>query len=665
MKKRVIYILFFIYLIGLGIATYIFNKPFVTNSPVQSIEQFFTTTFFEIIIFCWISILACMLGNWICFKAKCEFDSNLEEFIFSIGIGLGSIAYLIFMLSALKLLYISVGYTFLLILTIFMFRHGRRFLTRINWNINLNLKTVEIILILIIAQHILANFTTALSLPVSACDDLSYHLAVPKIYVQNHGFKYIPYIIHSNWPFLMEMLYTLGFMLTGDAVVPQLFHFLTSVLTLFTIYLFGRKYFSARVGLLASALFYTAFVVRKNAGIAYIDIGLAFFELLAIYAFVNWFYSEQKKWFVLSAVGCGMSLATKLTGVFPLLILSAGIVYKVLVVNRNSLPPHQWLVYWCGGFLKVVRPLIMFCAISITIVSPWFLKSYIHTGNPVWPFAYKIFGGANWSVEYDKRFAVAVRSHGANRRGIVNYFLLPVNFIRYSDDFGYKPQHFFTPFFVYLILFMVFIRKNPQLIKYLLVYSFIYSILFFRIGQETRFLLPVLPVLSLILAFWVEQFYIHKKYIFRICAFFIIIPLVYRFPLTSHSHYKRLPMVLGMETREEYLQRSLAVYPVFSWMNRNLGSDSRILIIGDIRCFYSDLPYVWSCPVSQAYIDYDLCRSVDDFKKRLKELNITHAAVFPYKDLPWPIHVKKLKDSLLKESRLIYENGNMKVYSLN
>lgn len=666
MKRiKIISILFFIYLAGLAAATYVFNRPVVTNSPAQALVQFFTTTFTEIIVFCWISILAYVFGSWIFFKAKYEFDSQLEEFVFSIGIGLGSISYLVFVLSALQLLYISAGYVLLSVLTISMYRHGRRILSKLNWKIKVhpgrdeqlpdsngvNLKTVEIILIIIIVQHILANFTNALSLPVSACDDLSYHLAVPKIYIQNHGFKYIPYIIHSNWPFLMEMLYTLGLLLTGQAVVPQTFHFLTSVLAVFTIYLFGRKYFSARVGLLASAIFYTAFVVRQNAWIAHIDISLTFFELLAVYAFVNWFYSEQKKWLILSAAGCGLAMATKLTGLFPLLILAAGVFYKIIIVNKNSL-------------LKVLKPLLLFCTISIAIVSPWFVKSYIHTGNPVWPFAYKIFGGANWSPKYDRQFEVVLKSHGANRRGFLNYLLLPVNLIRYSGDFAYKPQYFFAPFFIYLILFMIFIRKTPQVIKYLAAYSFIYVSMFFQIGQETRFLLPVLPVLSLILAFWVEQFYIHKKYIFKICAFFMIIPLVYRFPLTSRSHFKRLPVVLGMETRENYLQRELEVYPMFAWINQNLSNDTRVLIIGDIRCFYCDRDYVWSCPFSQAYINYDLCRSVPDFKNRLKELNITHAAVFPYQDLPWPRHVKDLKNSLLKESRLMYENGNMKLYSI-
>lgn len=656
MKNKILYLLFFVYLIGLAAATYIFNRQFITNSPARTLVQFFSTTFFEIIIFCWMSILVYVFGNWICFKTKCEFDSQIEEFVFSVGIGLGCISYLVFALSALRLLYVPVGYVFLSVLTIFMYRHFRRILSKMNWNVSVELKTFEIILVIIIGQHVLANFINALSLPVSACDDLSYHLAVPKIYIQNHGFEYIPYIIHSNWPFLMEMLYTLGLLLTGQALVPQLFHFLTSVLTVITIYLFGRKYFSQRTGILASVIFYTTFVVRQNVSIAHIDIGLTFFELLAVYAFVNWFYSEQKKWLILSATGCGLSMATKLTGLFPLVILSAGVFYKIIAVNKQSL-------------VKVLKPILLLGTISITIVSPWFLKSYIHTGNPVWPFAYKIFGGANWSPKYDRQFEVVVKSHGANRRGFINYLLLPFNLIRHGGDFGYKPQHFFTVFFIYFILFMVFIRKTPQLIKYLLAYSFIYVSLFFQIGQETRFLLPVLPVLSLILAFWVEQFYTHGKYVFKIFAFCIIIPLVYRFPLTSRSHYKRMPMVLGMETRENYLQRSLEVYPIFAWINQNLSNDARVLIIGDLRCFYCDRDYVWSCPLSQAYINYDLFRSVSDFKNRLKELNITHAAVFPYQDLDWPKHVKDLKNSLLKESRLMHEveigNKKMKLYGID
>jgi hypothetical protein len=47
-------------------------------------------------------------------------------------------------------------------------------------------------------------------IPPVSHDEVAYHLAIPKIYIQHRGITYIPFIPYSNWPLGTEMLYTLG-----------------------------------------------------------------------------------------------------------------------------------------------------------------------------------------------------------------------------------------------------------------------------------------------------------------------------------------------------------------------------------------------------------------------------------------------------------------------
>src|SRR5205823_3823427 len=61
-------------------------------------------------------------------------------------------------------------------------------------------------------------------------DGLSYNLAAPKVYLRDHRIHFIAYDSHTNFPFTVEMLYTLG-LAWGGAVAAKLFHWSMAWLT--------------------------------------------------------------------------------------------------------------------------------------------------------------------------------------------------------------------------------------------------------------------------------------------------------------------------------------------------------------------------------------------------------------------------------------------------
>jgi hypothetical protein len=71
-------------------------------------------------------------------------------------------------------------------------------------------------------------------------DALSYHLTVPKAYLREARVFYVPYDHHSNFPFLLQMLYTLmlGVKSVGGA---KLCHWLCGVLLTLSVYTFARR----------------------------------------------------------------------------------------------------------------------------------------------------------------------------------------------------------------------------------------------------------------------------------------------------------------------------------------------------------------------------------------------------------------------------------------
>ena len=157
-------------------------------------------------------------------------------------------------------------------------------------------------------------------------------------------------LYYSGLPKLIDMLYVYPY--------SQLIHFSFGILTLVVIYKLARKYLNSTYSLLACVIFYSNLVVGWQSITAYIDLGRAFFEILALYLFV------EKK-YLQTAIVLGLAISSK--------ILAVGSV---------------------GIFIILGLP-IAYCLVPILIVFPWLLFNYLNTGNPIYP----IF--ANYPIDWN------------------------------------------------------------------------------------------------------------------------------------------------------------------------------------------------------------------------------------------------------------------------
>ncbi|MGB9587162.1 MAG: hypothetical protein ACPL7O_03190, partial [Armatimonadota bacterium] len=150
-------------------------------------------------------------------------------------------------------------------------------------------------------------------------DGLAYHLAVPKLYLLRHAIYYVPFISHSNFPFLTEMWYTLGLSL-GSAIIAKLFHFFMYVGTALGVYSLCKEHINRTVGSVAAVIFMSIPVVFWEAGVAYADITTAFYLVLAVYAILNWEKSDMLSWLFISSLAAGFALGTKVLAAVPIAV---------------------------------------------------------------------------------------------------------------------------------------------------------------------------------------------------------------------------------------------------------------------------------------------------------------------------------------------------------
>ena len=247
--------------------------------------------------------------------------------MFTLAITIGIYSYLLFFLGIIGLLYqpIVIGITILFFVAIFLVKRS------VILNVMKNLKRsfantqddkLYVVLLVFFLLQVVINFIGVLA-PELAFDALWYHLTLPKIWLGHHSIFFIPggLLYYSAMPKLAEMLY-IGALSFGTAVVAKSVHFSFGLLTCLAIYLFSRKFFTPFISLIAVVIFYANIVVAWESTTAYIDLVRAFFEILALWSFMNWATSPQpspkrrgrviEKWLLLSAVMIGFAITTKL-----------------------------------------------------------------------------------------------------------------------------------------------------------------------------------------------------------------------------------------------------------------------------------------------------------------------------------------------------------------
>ena len=184
---------------------------------------------------------------------KIKTDSALESLLFGAALGLGILGYVVLSVGLLQLLRWEILLTIIALIVLFSLKEIsqllRKVFSRLKKREPKRKAKVASVLIAIstISLGILA-LIQALSPPAGLdWDGLAYHLAVPKLYISKHGIYYIPFISHSNFPFLTEMWYTLG-LAVGSTIIAKLFHFWMYIATAISIYSLGRKHISPLTG---------------------------------------------------------------------------------------------------------------------------------------------------------------------------------------------------------------------------------------------------------------------------------------------------------------------------------------------------------------------------------------------------------------------------------
>ena len=472
------------------------------------------------------------------------------------------------------------------------------------------------ILCLIITEGILGL------LPPTSRDELTHHLAIPKLYAKAGRIIEVPMAPYAYYPMLLDMLYV-PWVYWGYDFVPKLIHGLFAYLTGLLLFAYLGRRMNAVYGLLGFFIYLSTPVIARLSHWGYIDLGITFYTTASLLFLLRW--REERRtisWLCLAALSLGFALATKPNGLVAALLIS--FIFLLVIVKPPPRRPTE-----------IGRELFLFGGLTLLPFLPWLLKNWFQTGNPFYPLLGSWFSstgaGIGPGVSFGGLAILEKRAlfYGENSWEILG---LPLRiFFSGQDD---NPQLFDGVLTPILIVFLPWAFKGKWLEEKKLLASFALLFLFyslFLVDMRIRYILSIVPALVILAVYGVFNIYLRIKrpvYLFTGIIFFVAWHGIYLW----HYFREAVPLgyLAGSESRDAYLARMLPEYSSLQYINRRTPPTAKIylLFIGR-RAYYCERDYFHDGGDLPGYLLGVLreSKTSDQIDHALKRKQITHLMI--------------------------------------
>lgn len=401
-------------------------------------------------------------------------------------------------------------------------------------------------------------------------DALSYHLGLPRVWIDAGGLIDVPEQIQSYYYLAAEMNFTLAMLLAGP-IAAKLVSLIVLGVTIVAVHVVARDMFSVRVAVIAAALFATTPAIAWQGTTTYVDVAVTLYVFLGAYAALRARRLGSTRLAVVAGLLLGLGLATKVTAV-----LTVAPIALILVCA----PPAP-----AASGRRRIAVVLAFAAALALALAPWPLLRYVQTGNPVFPLFNGVFHSPLWP-------AVDVVSHPAYTLDRFGLAKDPVNLAALPFALSYAAELFDdgsvgAAFGISLLLVpLALIRRvrSPD-VRYLAFISLASFALWSASVQYARYLLPAFAGLTVLAAVGLADLGSSARRLsVRVAAAVPPTLMVMSFPLILFLYpyvADRIPyaVAFGAEPADAYLARTLPTYRALRQLAVSAGRDSHVLLL--------------------------------------------------------------------------------------
>ena len=316
-------------------------------------------------------------------------------------------------------------------------------------------------------------YSHAFLIPPFARDDMIYHLQIPKRMVMTGSLAFDPFNINSNFPLLFEMPFAVLNTL-HLSVSPFIFNVFFAVLLVLVFHsaLAHRTKLSAKQNFSASLVLATTPVIFDLLHTGYVEIYFTLLISLSALFYLRFMEEKSRSDWFRTCVCLGLSCAVK----YP------GVIFTGLFLAHEFFRSRDRKGFYTGAFLWAIS------------ACPWYMKNWMLTGNPVFPFANTFFDSHFISPARFQGFHHLLVDYNMGRTPL-DYFLLPFRLALGVDEA--KPGVYLGFDGSISLLFAVALtglgwRYRAQRFITLLVGT--YFIFWTIESQQARFLLAIVPI---------------------------------------------------------------------------------------------------------------------------------------------------------------------------
>ena len=434
------------------------------------------------------------------------------------------------------------------------------------------------------------------SYPPTGFDATVYHLPYARAFVDAGRLLFLPDLRFPVFPQVGEMGFVLGFFLSGE-VAAKLTQLLAVLWTAGLLLHWGRQLFSREVGWWAAALWLGTPLAVWLGTSAYVDATLTLFVTAALYSWQRWAGTEDRRWLGLAGAFAGLAAGTKYLGLFFVAALAL------------------WTA-WRAGQRRDVRMVLVFSAVALAVLAPWYLRIVYYTGNPVFPFYAPIFGTSEWHTLHDRTLQGAASPQAVDAWGVLRLqasrilggigFLLAVPWTAVFDRGMFHGQAPLSPFYLVLLPLCAPFALWAARTRGLMVLVAAYGLFWLTTVRDLRFLVAAAPALDVALAATIGRWtaspaataFFGRRRLFTVMMTVALISPGWLY--AAYKIHQQGAVPLTPEGRDAYLTRRVPGYEALRTIQRVEGTEYSVYALyGENLRYYADGRFLgdWFGPV--------------------------------------------------------------------
>jgi hypothetical protein len=418
--------------------------------------------------------------------------------------------------------------------------------------------------------------------PETGWDTGVYHFTMARLRAEQGGMLVRLDIPHGYRPAYMESLYCAGFVLNGETLASLInggFYFGGLALAR----LWGTQLAGARGGLFAGLAWLSSatFVLRMDGGD--VEVGQAVYLGTAMLALGKLREGGRGGWRVLAGGALGMLLGIKYASIYAVAVLA--VVWVVLrLLDRAS------------GRAIAADGLVI-GGLGLLIACPWYLRNYRLTGSPIYPF--QATGDSLWTGE-------ATSEEGVGRVVLqvlgMDVFVL-AGVAALAMPAGARLRWAGIVSIVSVIWIQGRMGFSPA-----------------QILNGARYASQAWMPLLVLGGVAVADSFQRPKLWNRAALGAVMVALAIGQGIHAYRNARKLPVALGLRSRELYLEDRVSTYRAIRDAEARLPAGKKLLLVEE-RSYYCRAPFLAASDLQQR-VNFDGLKTSSDVRRFLQDESI-------------------------------------------